>query len=232
MDVFLSNEEESEMNRRIFLISLVCLCVALVIVFTFSIYILFCVLARQSRSRGFINLLSLTMAHNVDHHHHHAEPTNTGLDPALIMALPTFIVLKNMEAYGGSMMECAVCLSALEHDEIAKLIPSCNHIFHVGCIDSWLALSSTCPLCRVRVQPWLKPQLHEGPIALALDGASLVMPVLEPTEGTSDGVGGESPKISGLNSPLSSFRRILGRERSPRIQAYSPADVDQDLERQ
>nr|XP_043638238.1 RING-H2 finger protein ATL16-like [Erigeron canadensis] len=44
--------------------------------------------------------------------------------------------------------ECAICLGEYEDDEWVKTIPSCNHIFHVSCIDTWFQTHSNCPLCR------------------------------------------------------------------------------------
>lgn len=67
-----------------------------------------------------------------------------GLDPATVCALPVF-------AYDGSVkacVDCAVCLSEFEERETVKVIPSCGHVFHPVCIDSWLFCRGSCPLCR------------------------------------------------------------------------------------
>uniref|UniRef100_A0ACD5TKU3 Uncharacterized protein n=1 Tax=Avena sativa TaxID=4498 RepID=A0ACD5TKU3_AVESA len=47
---------------------------------------------------------------------------------------------------------CAVCLGEMEDGELGRLLPACRHVFHVGCIDAWLRLSSTCPVCRSAVR--------------------------------------------------------------------------------
>ncbi|XP_057781880.1 RING-H2 finger protein ATL57-like [Salvia miltiorrhiza] len=44
--------------------------------------------------------------------------------------------------------ECAICLSEFEEGETIKLIPYCGHVFHAECLDTWLQLHVTCPLCR------------------------------------------------------------------------------------
>jgi E3 ubiquitin-protein ligase ATL41 len=121
-----------------------------------------------------------------------------------------------------NVVECAVCLSIVEDEEMMRLLPNCNHSFHVGCIDKWLASHSTCPICRTKVEPRLEPEAREGP--------TLFVP---PLEGTSDGDGG----VSGSPKKLSSFRRILTRDRSSRrVQpSNTPCDdviIDRDLERQ
>lgn len=45
-------------------------------------------------------------------------------------------------------LECAVCLCEVCEGEKARLLPKCNHGFHVDCIDMWFQSHSTCPLCR------------------------------------------------------------------------------------
>ena len=41
--------------------------------------------------------------------------------------------------------DCPICLSAVE-GEGARL--HCGHVFHADCIDGWLRLHHTCPICR------------------------------------------------------------------------------------
>ncbi|KAH9747189.1 Choline-phosphate cytidylyltransferase 2 [Citrus sinensis] len=48
---------------------------------------------------------------------------------------------------------CAICLlDFIDGDEI-RLLPKCNHRFHVACIDKWLLSHSSCPTCRQRLKP-------------------------------------------------------------------------------
>ncbi|XP_061364280.1 RING-H2 finger protein ATL40-like [Gastrolobium bilobum] len=225
--------DQRDFNRRILIMAIVSLSVVLVLVFALHLYAR-CIFRRQARSRA-IYQLSLTVAHA---HNQSIEPPNTGLDPALITSLPMFIFKRKKPQQeeephhhhnDASVIECAVCLSALEDEEMVRLLPNCKHTFHVGCIDTWLASHSTCPICRTKAEPRLEPQPREGPTNLPL--------MFEPIEGTSDGTNNivsGSPKINGSNSRLSSFRRILSRERSSRrIQPFSHGDdVDQDLETQ
>ncbi|KAE9610246.1 hypothetical protein Lal_00006612 [Lupinus albus] len=44
--------------------------------------------------------------------------------------------------------ECVICLSEFTKDEKVRILPKCNHGFHVPCIDKWLSLHSSCPKCR------------------------------------------------------------------------------------
>ncbi|KAL9171328.1 hypothetical protein ABFS82_04G202200 [Erythranthe guttata] len=70
-----------------------------------------------------------------------------GLDATAVDSLP-------LVAYGGAAADrpmiddCPICLSEFREREAVKLIPYCGHVFHPGCIDTWLASHVTCPLCR------------------------------------------------------------------------------------
>lgn len=46
--------------------------------------------------------------------------------------------------------ECAICITEDPNMKFVK-INKCKHIFHEACIESWLIISATCPLCRVRL---------------------------------------------------------------------------------
>ncbi|CAN0839509.1 Probable E3 ubiquitin-protein ligase ATL44 [Linum grandiflorum] len=44
--------------------------------------------------------------------------------------------------------ECAICLEDYNVGEPCRIMPSCRHMFHVDCIDNWLNMKISCPLCR------------------------------------------------------------------------------------
>ncbi|GMJ04692.1 Misfolded Protein Sensing RING E3 ligase 1 [Hibiscus trionum] len=46
--------------------------------------------------------------------------------------------------------ECVVCLEEWKPGEVAKEMP-CKHKFHDGCIEKWLAIHGTCPVCRYKM---------------------------------------------------------------------------------
>lgn len=72
-----------------------------------------------------------------------------GLDPSILKALPTFTYSSKTH---DSPLECAVCFSEFENDEQGRVLPRCEHAFHVECIDSWFLSVSNCPICRTPVQ--------------------------------------------------------------------------------
>ncbi|AET04683.1 putative transcription factor C2H2 family [Medicago truncatula] len=44
--------------------------------------------------------------------------------------------------------DCMICLSEFTKGEKLRILPKCNHGFHVRCIDKWLKEHSSCPKCR------------------------------------------------------------------------------------
>ncbi|KAI3993489.1 hypothetical protein MKX01_002502 [Papaver californicum] len=71
-----------------------------------------------------------------------------GLDASVVSSLPLFVYKSDLYKNG---LDCVICLSCLEEDEMGRNLPKCNHVFHVGCIDMWLQSHSCCPICRAPV---------------------------------------------------------------------------------
>ncbi|XP_023764742.1 RING-H2 finger protein ATL54 [Lactuca sativa] len=72
-----------------------------------------------------------------------------GLQPSVISAIT---VVKYSKTDG--LIEdtnCSVCLSEFQEDETLRLLPKCNHAFHISCIDTWLRSHTNCPLCRAGI---------------------------------------------------------------------------------
>lgn len=47
--------------------------------------------------------------------------------------------------------DCAVCLDEIESEQPARMVPGCNHGFHLQCADTWLSKNPVCPVCRARL---------------------------------------------------------------------------------
>ncbi|RCV08968.1 hypothetical protein SETIT_1G369300v2 [Setaria italica] len=93
-----------------------------------------------------------------------------GLEEAIIQALPAFRyrkAFKNASATadsGAPTSECVVCLGEFEDEERVRMLPACLHVFHVGCIDTWLQSNANCPLCRAAISGHcLLPPLDHPP---------------------------------------------------------------------
>ncbi|KAI3465813.1 hypothetical protein Pfo_022476 [Paulownia fortunei] len=226
---FLHRRNNYDMNSKIMLTAIISLSFVVILVTILHIYAR-CVLRRQARRQAALRRLGfITSSANI----HTAEPPKTGLDPSVIAALPIFM-FKQTNGASNEMgsMECSVCLSILEDGEMARTLPNCKHTFHADCIDKWFGSNSTCPICRTEAEPRLVAEPREGMVA----AAGSPPPSAPPVEGTSDGGGTQFlAKISGSSSRLSSFRRILSREKSSRrmqIQSCGQEDGLPDLERQ
>ncbi|KAI3806712.1 hypothetical protein L1987_22626 [Smallanthus sonchifolius] len=102
-----------------------------------------------------------------------------GLDPAVIAAFTSFTysTVKDIKI-GQHVLECAVCLNEFHDHEALRLLPECSHVFHRECIDEWLTLHVTCPVCRASLVPRPSQLSHEtelpcGPDRQTKDHVSL-----------------------------------------------------------
>ncbi|CAI9772653.1 unnamed protein product [Fraxinus pennsylvanica] len=71
-----------------------------------------------------------------------------GLDGPTIASYPKTVLGESRRLPKSSDSTCSICLSDYEPKETLRSIPECNHYFHANCIDEWLKLNGTCPVCR------------------------------------------------------------------------------------
>ncbi|KAJ7945279.1 RING-H2 finger protein [Quillaja saponaria] len=76
-----------------------------------------------------------------------ARLANTGVKRKALKTFPTVTYSAELKLPGLDT-ECAICLSEFTNGECLRLLPKCNHGFHVRCIDRWLSSHSSCPKCR------------------------------------------------------------------------------------
>ncbi|PWA49712.1 Zinc finger, RING/FYVE/PHD-type [Artemisia annua] len=74
-------------------------------------------------------------------------PSTTGLDRPTIESYPKILLGESCKLLNADAT-CTICLSDYKPKEEVRSIPDCNHYFHVDCIDEWLKLNATCPVCR------------------------------------------------------------------------------------
>ncbi|KAI3669198.1 hypothetical protein L6452_40425 [Arctium lappa] len=72
---------------------------------------------------------------------------NTGIKKKALKTFPTVRYWEGLKLPGLDK-ECVICLSEFVPEELVKILPKCNHGFHVQCIDKWLSSHSSCPTCR------------------------------------------------------------------------------------
>ncbi|CAI8589320.1 unnamed protein product [Vicia faba] len=71
-----------------------------------------------------------------------------GLDGSRIEQYPKIQLAESGQLPKSIDNVCSICLSEYKPMETLRSIPQCNHHFHVDCIDVWLKMNATCPLCR------------------------------------------------------------------------------------
>ncbi|KAK1378139.1 Zinc finger, RING/FYVE/PHD-type [Heracleum sosnowskyi] len=72
----------------------------------------------------------------------------TGLDKITIDSYPMMVLGASKRLPKPSDSICAICLSEYQPKDKIRTVPACNHYFHSCCIDKWLKLNATCPVCR------------------------------------------------------------------------------------
>ena len=61
--------------------------------------------------------------------------------------LPTCPFSADLDLLKGEEPCCPVCICDYEENDRLRVLP-CSHVFHADCVDQWLAVNATCPLCR------------------------------------------------------------------------------------
>ncbi|OIT07421.1 PREDICTED: RING-H2 finger protein ATL20-like [Nicotiana attenuata] len=76
--------------------------------------------------------------------------TGSGLDEFTIQSYKKVVIGENRRLLPACKNEssCPICLAEYLAGEIAKCMPECQHCFHLECVDKWLKINTTCPVCR------------------------------------------------------------------------------------
>lgn len=72
-----------------------------------------------------------------------------GLDKKEIAKIPARAWLKGLTKTDN----CTICMSDYTKGEQFKLLRGCGHEFHATCLDEWLKVEKTCPICKAQVGP-------------------------------------------------------------------------------
>ncbi|KAL9388334.1 hypothetical protein Peur_016939 [Populus x canadensis] len=79
-----------------------------------------------------------------------------GLDEATLASYPKLLYSKaRLEPRGNDLLPscCSICLGDYKDSDMLRLLPDCGHVFHLKCVDYWLRLHPTCPICRNSPMP-------------------------------------------------------------------------------
>ncbi|KAJ2766474.1 hypothetical protein IWQ57_004345, partial [Coemansia nantahalensis] len=64
-----------------------------------------------------------------------------------ILKLPKRQILA---AEADGKLECGICMDEYSAGDMVLTLP-CKHLYHEECIDHWLKMNGTCPICRTRI---------------------------------------------------------------------------------
>ncbi|KAG8390408.1 hypothetical protein BUALT_Bualt01G0080200 [Buddleja alternifolia] len=78
----------------------------------------------------------------------HSTTTISGLDGSTIESYPKTVLGESCRLSKPENNTCSICLSEYMPKETLRSIPECQHCFHAECIDEWLRLNPSCPVCR------------------------------------------------------------------------------------
>nr|XP_043624345.1 RING-H2 finger protein ATL67-like [Erigeron canadensis] len=98
----------------------------------------------NSENTGII-LPSIIFIDNNNNDHNDDHNVVIGLDQCVINTYPKFPYSKSGKKNDNL---CAICLCEYKEGEMMRMLPDCKHFFHLTCVDAWLKLNATCPVCR------------------------------------------------------------------------------------
>ncbi|CAN6697555.1 unnamed protein product [Malus baccata var. baccata] len=86
-----------------------------------------------------------------------------GVEPVVVAKFPT---KKYSDAFFSASedAQCTVCLAEYHGDDVLRILPYCEHSFHVTCIDIWLQQHSTCPVCRISLREFPERKRRMQPL--------------------------------------------------------------------
>lgn len=74
--------------------------------------------------------------------------TVVGLDGQAIESYPKLVLGESRRLPKPNKGPCSICLSDYQSKDTIRCLPDCCHCFHADCVDEWLKMSATCPMCR------------------------------------------------------------------------------------
>ncbi|OMO69190.1 Zinc finger, RING-type [Corchorus capsularis] len=79
---------------------------------------------------------------------------DVGLDEETIKSYPKLLYSEaKLQKKDSTASCCSICLADYKSSDTLRVLPDCNHLFHLKCVDPWLRLHPTCPVCRTSPIP-------------------------------------------------------------------------------
>ncbi|GLT79364.1 hypothetical protein SLA2020_508550 [Shorea laevis] len=153
-------------SGKIMLSAIVVLFFVVILMFSLHLYARWFLLrarSRQSRARRPAHRQAVVL---IDTGNNLTTTAVRGLDVRILKSLPVFTY--SSKTHPDSTPDCAVCLSEFEENESGRILPKCNHSFHIQCIDMWFHSHSTCPLCRTPVEEYGLAPANPGDAVLTI----------------------------------------------------------------
>ncbi|CAN4118717.1 unnamed protein product [Withania somnifera] len=92
--------------------------------------------------------------------HDHGQDNNNcivdiiGLDETTLSRYPKLLYSEAKVNHKDSTASCcSICLADYKNKDMLRLLPDCEHLFHLKCVDPWLMLNPSCPVCRTSPLP-------------------------------------------------------------------------------
>lgn len=71
---------------------------------------------------------------------------DSGVDEGGILAAGT----EKERVISGEDAVCCICLAKYADNDLLRELP-CTHFFHIQCVDKWLKINASCPLCKFEI---------------------------------------------------------------------------------
>ncbi|XP_062074560.1 RING-H2 finger protein ATL20-like [Humulus lupulus] len=71
-----------------------------------------------------------------------------GIDKTIIEMYPKRLIGESRRHIKSDYNSCSICLTEYQPNDTVRTLPNCFHYFHSDCIDEWLRLNASCPICR------------------------------------------------------------------------------------
>jgi hypothetical protein len=93
------------------------------------------------------------------------EWSTSGLDQITVESYPKVIYSETEPLPHLQDTSCSICLADYKDGETLRMLPECKHMFHAPCIDAWLRLHASCPMCRTSPLPTPQPTPISTPLS-------------------------------------------------------------------